>query len=509
LFLFNTWMSGQENVKQEGYTILYYPNGKILSEGYLKNGKPEGYWKTYYTTGILKSEGSRKNFQLDSTWIFYNSTGDTISKINYLNGRKNGYYYEFNTNRSSPEFIGKIKSKELFVNDVKQGKSYYYFENGQLREESNYSNDYLDGLSIEFDKDGRIITIKKYSKGSLIERQKINRFDEQGLKTGEWISFYEGIKIKSVSNYKEDQLNGYYKEYTFQGKLVLTLLYENGRLVEEVKDEQRELIEKEIRNENGSITRGPYLKDIPVGIHKTRSIDGEIVNSKIYNNLGVLLSEGIIDKEGKRIGEWKDFYEDGSIRCQGSYKNNRREGKWLFYFEDGNVEQIGNYLNGLEHGEWKRYYSGGEIFVEEAFYNGKEEGSYTEYDINGNVIAKGEFLEGEQEGEWITTINDFRAEGKYIVGLKDGKWRFYYDDGNILFEGDYIQGNPDGRHRYYYPDGVLKEDQFYSSGMPDKNWKKFDQNGNLVVTVSYKDGMEYRINGVKIDFPDENKVIIK
>ena len=33
--------------------------------------------------------------------------------------------------------------------------------------------------------------------------------------------------------------------------------------------------------------------------------------------------------------------------------------------------------------------------------------------------------------------------------------------------------------------------------------------GNVIVTISYEDGKEYRINGVKIDFPDDNVVIIK
>jgi len=65
----------------------------------MKNGKPEGDWRTYYTTGILKSEGNRKNFLRDSVWIVYNSTGDTIKKMNYMVGKKNGYYYENNTNR--------------------------------------------------------------------------------------------------------------------------------------------------------------------------------------------------------------------------------------------------------------------------------------------------------------------------------------------------------------------------------------------------------------------------
>ena len=85
----------------------------------------------------------------------------------------------------------------------------------------------------------------------------------------------------------------------------------------------------------------------------------------------------------------------------------------------------------------------------------------------------------------------------------------YYDDGTLLFEGDYIQGNPDGKLKYYYPKGALKEEQYYSSGIPDKNWKRFDEEGNLIVTITYVDGKEYRINGVRIDLPDTDTKIIQ
>ena len=82
------FLKSQDEIVKNGYSIIYYKNGKISSEGWMKNGRPDGSWKTYYMTGILKSEGIRKNLLLDSTWVFYNSFGDTIEKINYLYAEK-------------------------------------------------------------------------------------------------------------------------------------------------------------------------------------------------------------------------------------------------------------------------------------------------------------------------------------------------------------------------------------------------------------------------------------
>ena len=77
----------QEVIQKNGLTKIYYPNGKVSSEGTMRNGQPDGYWKTYFPTGIMKSEGNRKNHLLDSTWIFYNEAGDTLQKVSYVMGK--------------------------------------------------------------------------------------------------------------------------------------------------------------------------------------------------------------------------------------------------------------------------------------------------------------------------------------------------------------------------------------------------------------------------------------
>ena len=101
-----------------------YKNGQIQSEGFLKNGKPEGYWKTYYPNGKLKSEGLRENFALSGTWIFYNFEGDVTEKIEYLNGKRNGYTYSYSKKDNNE--VSALTGKELYVNNKKQGVSEYF-----------------------------------------------------------------------------------------------------------------------------------------------------------------------------------------------------------------------------------------------------------------------------------------------------------------------------------------------------------------------------------------------
>jgi uncharacterized protein len=503
-------MYGQESVIVNGYDKINYPNGKLLSEGPIVNGKPEGYWKTYFTTGILKSEGNRKNFLLDSVWIFYNSLGDTIQKINYLEDKKNGYFYTYNTDRSIPENIGKVLSKELYVNDSKAGKSFYYYEDGKIKEEIYYENDKKNGVGSEYDEDGRIITIKKYSNGFLTERERINRYSDKNTKEGVWYEFYNDIRIKSESYYSRGQLDGYYKEYNKEGVLTLTLLYKDGKLVEDVGRDSTKVAITEIKdNEGRVIETGLFKNNIPVGVHKKYDTAGNIITSKIYNENGVIVSEGIIDKEGKRTGNWNDYFINEKVKAQGKYINNLREGRWKFYFEDGKLEQLGNYEKGKENGEWQWYYKNGNTWRVEEFNAGNEDGIYKEYDSSGKVLVEGRYVDGVMEGDWKVSINNFYAEGKYANDFKDGKWKYFYNDGTLMFEGNYIQGNPEGDHKYYYPNGKLKEEQFYVNGIPDKHWKKYDENGNLIVVITYQDGKEYRINGTKVNLPYNSTVLIK
>lgn len=501
---------GQNEINPNGFNRIFYPNGSLQSEGLMKNGEPDGYWKNYYPTGIKKSEGRRKNSQLDSIWVFYNLVGDTINKISYLNGKKNGYSYNYFTENFLISDTRKFSSRELYVNDEKEGKSFYYYKNGSVNFETEYSKNKKEGVEIEYDELGKIITISRYRKGIITDQEKINRVDKDGLKIGVWKTFYDGIRVKTESNFRNNELDGYYKEYDINGKLMLTLLYREGRLIETVKEDNIISEEKTEYYSDGIIkSQGLFKKGKAVGLHKTFSKEGKEIIAEIFNDDGILISKGVIDEEGFKTGLWQEFYSYGKLSQKGKYKANKRDGEWVFYNTNGTIEQSGNFKDGFYSDEWTWYYPNGNLWKKEEYLNGLLDGKYTEYDMAGNIIVSGEYLEGDSEGEWITLINDNKAVGKYVSGLLDGKWKSFYDNGNIAFEGNFVQGNPDGKQKYYYPDGTLKEEQIYNQGVRENNWKKYNEEGDLVLTITYKNDKEFRINGVKIDFPTETVKLIK
>lgn len=504
-------LKSQDDMIDNGYRIIYHKNGKISSEGWIKNGRPDGSWKTYYTTGILKSEGKRKNHLLDSTWVFYNSFGDTIEKINYLYGKRNGYTIRFYSNRiENPESIGNIISKELYLNDKKEGLSYYYYEDGSLKKVSNYVSNSLNGDTYHFNPDGMVVEIISYKNGVVVERNKVNRYDENDLKTGMWKEFYNDLTVKREINYEKGLKNGIYKEYDNYGNLNLILKYNDDLLVDNDDLERDSVSVKNEYDENGILVfSGTYKNDLCVGIHRYFDKEGNVVNSYIYNEKGRKISEGIVNQNGSREGSWKILYENGNLKASGSYLNNNKNGPWKYFYEDGKIEQEGTYRNGQYDGKWVWYYDDSRIRKEEAYYNGKEEGLFIEYDRSGMIISQGEYFEGEKEDEWYYYVNDHKEIGSYVTGLRNGKWKYYYDNDVLSYEGNYVQGNPDGKHKYYYDNGVLKEEQYFSQGIKEKHWKKYDEAGNLIITISYADNREVRINGERIDLSYDNKILIK
>lgn len=500
--------SGQEGgTLKDGYQVFKYPNGTISGEGLIKNGKPEGFWKSFYVTGVKKSEGKRTNYLLDSVWVFYDQTGDTTEKINYLYGKKNGWYYKYKTDPSHGIYVW---SKELFAADKREGTAYTYFPDGRIEQSFTYSDGKKEGLSKEYDKEGKIITLLEYREDFLVSRERINRTDKNGLKQGDWKEFYPNGAVKSEKSYRDDLIHGYYKEYDNRGKLVLTMLYDNGAVVKSrVEDEPDiEIVTK--HDEAGKVIySGPYRNKIPVGVHRDFGKDGKVTNSYIYNDNGLLLSEGIVDEAGKYNGKWKDLYPDGKVQAEGQYTDSRRTGQWKFYDLSGKVEQTGSYNNGRPDGLWNWYYQDGSIAKEEEYFQGQRDGLSTEYSTTGEVIAQGQYSDSEKNGEWKYKSGTLTENGKYITGLKDGMWKAFYDNGKLKFKGTFNQGNPDGQQILYYENGKTKEEQYYEMGLRQKTWKKFDEEGLPLLVISYKDDVEVSINGVKIKLPASETKLIK
>jgi uncharacterized protein len=495
IFLFSAVISfSQDSIKSGTFTVFKYENGKVSSEGYIRNGKPDGYWKTYYENGILKSEGNRKNFELDSIWKFYNEDGKLILEISYAKGKKNGIKTTYPQN----EII-----KENYVNDIKEGYTSYYYSDGKLRLAIKFVKGKEQGLAKEYSSDGNVITLLEYRNGYLISKEKVNRCNYDSLKQGKWVTFYENGNLQTEGYYSAGIKNGYFKEYSPDGNLLSITKYVNG----EIQKDAAELTKLDIKREyydDGQLKKlGSYKDDVPEGITREYAEDGKITSSKIYKK-GVIVGDGIVDASGLKQGPWKEYYDTGELKGVGKYFNGMKIGEWKFYYKNGKVEQTGKYLkNETPDGEWIWYHENGNVLRDELFSEGLENGPMTEYSDSGTVISKGEYVDGLEEGVWTYQLGDIKAEGSYKEGKRTGVWKYWYDNGNLNFEGSYLDDNADGKHTFYWDNGKIKEEGSYIMGKREGEWYKYNYDGTLFLTTTYKNGIEIKYDGVKIKPPTD------
>lgn len=493
LLLMCSLVFGQDSTSKLVHKKFYYPDGSLSSEGTLKDGKPEGYWKNYYPWGILKSEGNRAQFELSGTWKFYDEVGNLQRSISYKEGKK---YGPIKTYSDSCYLI----REEPFIADVKHGieKEYFNRPGELLKKEIPYKEGVRDGTSIEYDEEGRIITLIIYRHGFVKSKENINRSNALG-KQGTWKWFYPNGQLEWEKRYKNDVLHGYAKHYDANGRLIEATLYLDG-----VAQQDEELIArlemKRTYHENGQLAwEGGYnYEGKAEGVHIYYDDKGKISEVKVFDK-DVLLAKGELNEDGQRIGYWEEYYADGSVKSKGKYKDGIKIGEWSHFFANGTLEQKGKYTkDGKPSGLWVWYYENGNVLREENFRKGLEDGSFIEYSRSGEVITKGDYLDGKKEGFWYYETGDYREEGNYRDDRREGVWKYYYNNGTLLFQGEYIDGYPEGKHRYYYADGVLKREENYSVGEPDGVWKSYTASGDLFLTAVYRNGKEYKLDNRKL-----------
>jgi antitoxin component YwqK of YwqJK toxin-antitoxin module len=108
--------------------------------------------------------------------------------------------------------------------------------------------------------------------------------------------YFPDGRIKEEVVYKTGTYYGVMKKFNEKGALVLSLLYKDGKIVEENPKLEKSAEIKSKTNSEGWIEyTGAFIDDtIPVGIHRWYNKNGTIIKAKLYGTDGVLFSDGIL-----------------------------------------------------------------------------------------------------------------------------------------------------------------------------------------------------------------------
>ncbi len=215
----------------------------------------------------------------------YNEDG-TSKAIQYL---KNGVEIEKFTFDYYPS--GKIKIKLRTVNDITNGRSEAYFEDGSLSQYRNYVND---------------------------------------LQYGEFEDFYDNGKVSKSGTYKNDKLNGAVKSYNKAGNILSEIVYTAG--VEGIS------IYYEYKDDNLEWERNYNNKTL-------------VQSKKYYPNGSLEFKAGV--KNGEINGTLEEYYINGNIKKKTTYQNGKKTGLEKGYFKNGELSWELNQIDGKTVGVYK------------------------------------------------------------------------------------------------------------------------------------------------------------
>lgn len=256
----------------DGELLLSTPSAKPLLQANFKDGIPDGKLQLYYANGDLQISATLKN-------------GFAVKRFEriYANGNT---HQRFNLNDAGNY----------------DGVQHFYFANGQLALDLQYSN---------------------------------------GLRNGYLKAYYSNGQLKEDSFYKEQQLHNAHRVYAENGNLCVLITYDTG------------------------IKQGPYeIYDKKTGCRQLQE-KGEYENNKRtsyqrYSTNNILLEEVQIDK-AKQTSTTKIYYPDNGAIKSIEVKKQDLQGKYQFelsqhYAANGNLCNSTTYSLGVKNGSYELRY---------------------------------------------------------------------------------------------------------------------------------------------------------
>jgi len=247
-----------------------------------------------------------------------------------------------------------------------------------------------------------------------------------------------------------------------------------------------------------------------------------------YYPNGVKSSEGTL-VNGKPDGYWKSYNEKGTLVSEGNRKNFLLDSVWIFYSPSGDKSMEISFKEGKKNGprkqyfndetvveEWKEdtlinaikaYYLSGELKRLTPLVDEKPHGLEKEFNKEGLVIVVSKYFAGILgKREFINRTDKF--------GLKQGNWKYFWDNGNLQMEGSFQNDKKKGYFKYYDDYGNFKYVEKYDNDVlvvdaPETRQMDvrtvYHPNGKPAITATYYKGVP---DGVRREF-NEDGIVIK
>lgn len=355
-----------------------------------------------------------------------------------------------------------------FKNGIADGVWKTWYGNGNKRTEVPYINGLENGVTTVWSENG----------------EKSREYESKdGKFHGSYFSWWRDGS-KEERHYENDLLNGFYKEWDEDGKLINKIQYEKGERVSELGHKKDvapcvpPVEEKKITaSENGLVTcytnKNYLLRYAQKKEYICRFIIGKAengndimqdfyVNEYSYEQPPAMLPTDtnalkytdpfeVISLDQNDISE--DFFRLADFYASGG----RFAGAIKIWYLDGTPKLEGNYdSTGKKQGVWTRWYANGQKNYEIAYSEGLQDGKSTFWREDGSKQSEHYSIKGKCHGiekNWCSN-GTFSSETQWVDGEMEGLATYWYCNGQKQSEGQMSENYKAGIWKEWNKDGV-------------------------------------------------------
>jgi len=179
------------------------------------------------------------------------------------------------------------------------------------------------------------------------------------------------------------------------------------------------------------------------------------------------LDMGFVNYKGKVFsGLIITKHINGVISEKINYKDGMKNGKEEIFYPNGKLSKITYYKDNQMVGELNSFHENGEVHEV-----GLSNGDYVSYYNDGEIKSKGQFVNGEMEGKFIFYNHLMYKE------LSE----------RIEFERNYKNGKKEGVEIKYFTNNKIQIKSLYRNGFKEGKELIYNTKGDLVFEYNYKD----------------------
>tara|TARA_B100001996_G_scaffold316125_1_gene259123 strand:+ start:34 stop:2778 length:2745 start_codon:yes stop_codon:yes gene_type:complete len=384
------------------YKFKYYPNWQLVEEpGFNDRGLYDGKWESFYIDGATSKKFSYAEGKRDKIWMAY-----------YQDGRRENYTFY---------------AQDSLVTDY----DFTYYKNLQIKEEPNFNKEGLfDGKWEQFYEDGETKMTFSY---------------DQSKKDKIWMAYFPDNRRQNYTFYNQDTLITDY-DYKYYDNIKIVndpdlydyAYYMNLEIVEKPRYDNLQIVEEPSFGKNG-LFDGKWESFFEDGdqwrtFHYEEGLKVKMW-SVFYDSTGTRHSETNYENDLKH-GQYQEWYENIIIRplAEGLYKEDVKDLLWTFWneFQEKRFEE---WRDGILYDSFEyEYYPNGQVKEEPSYKDRRKHGDWVRYFPDGSVMGTRTFKAGLKEGLWIEYYknppgnrDDIVAwQGKYVADKREGKWEWFW-----------------------------------------------------------------------------------